>query len=366
MAPPAATSSSPASPPLLLLALLLALLAPAARAFYADAPPDTVATLTPDALDAEVLGGHHTWIVEFYAPWCGHCKKFAPEYLAAAQELRKYGVRFGAVDCDAHKKVAAKFGVQGFPTVVAVTGKSTANPYTKKPMRDVQAVAARSAKQLKKWVTRKGKPGRVASFVTEVRDADALAAFGAGARARGLRAAVLVTPKDRVSNVFKGLSADLKDRLELAQVGGAAAVQADGVAEALGIVVAAAPAEEEEDDDDDAEEDGDDEEEVDLDAEEKKKKEEPAAGEAATPLPVLLVLSEEEKGAGSGAHVVFDGDLSDRDAILAFLTAHAVDEPVAPADAEPEKQAWEDISDAKTYRRLVGSATDASTRDAAW
>lgn len=34
-----------------------------------------VIELTDDSFDKNVLDSEDVWMVEFYAPWCGHCKK---------------------------------------------------------------------------------------------------------------------------------------------------------------------------------------------------------------------------------------------------------------------------------------------------
>lgn len=50
-------------------------------------PPEAVVTLnSQEELDEFVKSAELT-LVEFYAPWCGHCKKLAPEYEKAAKDL---------------------------------------------------------------------------------------------------------------------------------------------------------------------------------------------------------------------------------------------------------------------------------------
>lgn len=63
-----------------------------------------------------VLHSKDIWFVEFYAPWCGHCKKLEPEWNEAAAKL-KGQVRFGKVDATVEGELAQKFGVRGYPTI---------------------------------------------------------------------------------------------------------------------------------------------------------------------------------------------------------------------------------------------------------
>lgn len=46
--------------------------------------PSLVVELTPDSF-AQVLQGNDYWLVDFYAPWCGHCHAFEPEFRIVAQ-----------------------------------------------------------------------------------------------------------------------------------------------------------------------------------------------------------------------------------------------------------------------------------------
>eukprot|EP00831_Metopus_contortus_P021063 TRINITY_DN1937_c0_g3_i1.p1 TRINITY_DN1937_c0_g3~~TRINITY_DN1937_c0_g3_i1.p1 ORF type:complete len:296 (+),score=74.07 TRINITY_DN1937_c0_g3_i1:107-994(+) len=74
--------------------------------------------LTDDTYE-EALKSNPIIMIKFYAPWCGHCKAFKPEYDKAADMILEQGKPYVLADLDAaaHKKAAEKNSIQGFPTV---------------------------------------------------------------------------------------------------------------------------------------------------------------------------------------------------------------------------------------------------------
>ncbi|CAE6506462.1 unnamed protein product [Rhizoctonia solani] len=63
------------------------------------------------------VDGEELILVEFFAPWCGHCKALAPQYEEAATALKEQGIKLAKVDCTENADLCQANGVGGYPTL---------------------------------------------------------------------------------------------------------------------------------------------------------------------------------------------------------------------------------------------------------
>lgn len=76
--------------------------------------------VTNDAFDEQVLQSEQPVIVDFYADWCGPCKRLSPIIEELSGEVDD--ARFVKVDVEDQAELAGRFGVQSIPTLIFFKG----------------------------------------------------------------------------------------------------------------------------------------------------------------------------------------------------------------------------------------------------
>ena len=65
----------------------------------------------------KVIKSNNIWLILFYAPWCGHCKEFHPEFEKLAKSTKGL-FKLGAVNCENDRELAERYKIEGFPTML--------------------------------------------------------------------------------------------------------------------------------------------------------------------------------------------------------------------------------------------------------
>lgn len=152
--------------------------------------------LSESNFDQLVTYGNQPWMVEFFAPWCGHCQQLAPEWKKAANSLKGM-VKFGTVDCTVEKGLASRFEIDGYPTIkVFYPGekKSRIHDYT----------GGRSAKALSDFAAT-----TVPDIVTKL-TLQSMQGWVSGDEKK----VILVSNKDTTPLLLKAAALEFKDRLK--------------------------------------------------------------------------------------------------------------------------------------------------------
>jgi protein disulfide-isomerase A1 len=117
---------------------------------------DGVLVLGDDNFDEAIASGD--MLVEFYAPWCGHCKKLEPEYKKAAAALVDESAKLAKVDATIATGLAERFEIKGFPTLKYFKGG-----------RAVDYNGGRTASEISSWVKKQsGPPAKTVTSAEEV------------------------------------------------------------------------------------------------------------------------------------------------------------------------------------------------------
>lgn len=93
-----------------------------------DNDDEDALVLTDSNFDSIVYNENLDVLVEFYAPWCGHCQQLAPAYKKLASDLKNYKNSVIIAKIDGTKNNIKEISIQGYPTIYLFPKNNKKNP----------------------------------------------------------------------------------------------------------------------------------------------------------------------------------------------------------------------------------------------
>ena len=154
-----------------------------ASGHWGEKEEEDVVILTEANFDS-FIEKHDKVFVEFYAPWCGHCKNLAPKYSALARRTKaeEKGIPVAKIDATENADLAQKYGITGYPSLKLF---SKGEPIDYK--------GAREEEPMFKWLKSRSEPR--AKLIENVSELDQLE--------RHKIAVLYILPEDDVASLEK-------------------------------------------------------------------------------------------------------------------------------------------------------------------
>lgn len=119
-----------------------------------------VLVITKDNFEEAIKDNEYV-LIEFYAPWCGHCKALAPEYARAAKLLADSGsdIKLAKVNAIIETELAEKHNLNGYPTLKFYRNGSA-----------IDYTGTRKAEEIVEWLIKKtGPPAKELTSLEEAK-----------------------------------------------------------------------------------------------------------------------------------------------------------------------------------------------------
>lgn len=100
----------------------------------------SILNITKENFQSEVLEAKKPVVVDFWAPWCGYCRRISPALDQIGEDNED--VKIGKINIDEQMELAEKFQVMTIPTMILFKDGKAGEPL----------VAAQSREQIEKWM----------------------------------------------------------------------------------------------------------------------------------------------------------------------------------------------------------------------